>query len=97
MKRQMITEGKAVPPKIAALLDDPIKCGRIAAAWEVIKEIGVAVLFELPAFCKDRELDPSATVVAANRILTTMEVFKDQAEFDRKNAPNNENADTRQT
>lgn len=86
----MVTEGKSVPPKLQALLNDPVICGRIGAAWEALKEAGVAIIMDLPKFCQDRKLDPSATVTAANKILTTLEVFKDQALLDRQNATPNE-------
>lgn len=85
-KRPMVTEGKTVPPKIAALLSDPVRCSSIARAWDDIREIGLAVIMDLPKFCQDRQLDPSATVTAANKILTTMEVFRDQAKLDRENS-----------
>ncbi len=73
-------------PKILALLESPVACSKVAAAWEVIQLIGTAVMFDLPLFCKKAELDASATVLAVNKFLTTLEVFKDQAELDRRNA-----------
>ena len=80
----MVYGDRTPTPKIAALLNDPVKCSKIAQAWETIKEVGVAVVFDLPLFCKNEELDASATVLAANKILTTLEVFRDQAVLDQK-------------
>lgn len=82
----MVSTGFSPPPKIAALLADPIVCSQIAQAWESLERVGVAIIFDLPLFCKKEDLDPSATVLAANKILTTLQVFRDQAKLDRKNA-----------
>ena len=44
----------------------------------------VSIIMDLPLFCKAHGLDASATVLAANKILTTFEVIKDQGEEDKK-------------
>jgi hypothetical protein len=43
-ERQMVFGNKVPPPKIANLIDDPVRCSKMAAVWPVIQEIGVAVI-----------------------------------------------------
>lgn len=84
--RELVYGTSKPPPKLAALLDDPVLCSKVAASWSSIREVIIAVMFDLPAFCHKEHLDASATVLSANKILTTLEVFKDQADMDRQQA-----------
>ncbi len=84
--RQLITGDRKLPPKILTLLQNPTFCSKIAGTWPETKEGIIAILMDLPLFCKENELDASAVVLACNKILTTFEVFRDQADHDRKSA-----------
>jgi hypothetical protein len=84
--RQMVYGASIPPAKVKTFLDDPGKCGRIASVWGDIRELGMAVMMDLPMYCKKEGLDASAVVLALNRFITTIEVVKDQAILDRKNA-----------
>lgn len=83
-----VWNGKKIPPKILNLLQTPVVCSKIAEAWPALREVMFAVIMELPLFCKKEDLDANATVIAANKLLTTLEVFKDQAIVNRDNAQN---------
>lgn len=82
----MVYGDKKPPPKIATFMEDPVKCSRIAYAWDSWYDLGMRVMMDLPLFCKDKQVDPSAVVLALNAFLTTAEVVKDQASLDNQNA-----------
>lgn len=77
---------KPVPHKIQVLLDNPQLCSKVGVCYDALKEVGMAVMMEIPLFCKEHGLDASAVVLALNRFLTTLEVIRDRDTANKRKA-----------